>query len=806
MTILKAFAAALGLLAAAIIPASAQAPSPAANGDGRRVALVIGNETYGALGPLTNPVRDAKAISQSLRSAGFSTVVEATDLNIDAFQRTLREYRRVADGASIALVYFAGHGMEVYGKNWLIPLAANIAKPEDLPLETIPLDMVLTAMGGATTKVLILDACRNNPFERAIRLGAGAPVRSNNQGAGLAPINQAALPNGMLVMYATEPGATASDGLPTDANSPFARALIAELPTRGVDVRLVAGGVTERTMELTGQVQRPFVTALLGRAPVYIAGDNTAAPSTPVTPPPVVTRPVAQTGADAQRMLVRARAAGAAGDCQALLDLVALVPDGDVATQAQTAAQQCRATYLDRLTVPNRAKATEAELRQLAAQFNVELAALLAVAEVESGALGGFDANGRPLILFEPHLFSRHTQRRYDASHPTISYQRAGSRPYPRAQNERWAQLRAAFELDPEAAVSSTSWGRFQMLGQYFNAVGYGSATEFIAAMSKSELAEYQSLLAFAVSRNLLDEIQRLDFAGFAFGYNGPGYAQFRYDEKMRAAYLRNGGDGTKLPSASTAPAPPPYDPSAETYDLRATPPLRPAPTATPAQLMRALTGAELKSIVKFGFATMDGFDQLATALNRRMPEFGLNTPLRAAHFLAQIGREGCSDYECNGGKALEGNAALGNTQTGDGVKYRARGLLPIAGRTAYRVYGQALGVDLEGNPDLLKTPDVAARVALLYWTRGYPGELAPNTLADRDDIETLSRLMTVTGPGLRYNIGTLQAAKRFYGIPYTGIEIPNLGEPVPVSPPSLAWLALVLVALGGVGMLRRRA
>ncbi|MBL8559628.1 MAG: DUF3380 domain-containing protein [Hyphomonadaceae bacterium] len=800
MTILKAFAAALGLLAAAIIPASAQAPSPAANGDGRRVALVIGNETYGALGPLTNPVRDAKAISQSLRSAGFSTVVEATDLNIDAFQRTLREYRRVADGASIALVYFAGHGMEVYGKNWLIPLAANIAKPEDLPLETIPLDMVLTAMGGATTKVLILDACRNNPFERAIRLGAGAPVRSNNQGAGLAPINQAALPNGMLVMYATEPGATASDGLPTDANSPFARALIAELPTRGVDVRLVAGGVTERTMELTGQVQRPFVTALLGRAPVYIAGDNTAAAPTPVTPPPVVSRPVAQTGADAQRMLVRARAAGAAGDCQALLDLVALVPDGDVATQAQTAAQQCRATYLDRLTVPNRAKATDAELRQLAAQFNVELAALLAVAEVESGPLGGFDANGRPIILFEPHIFSLRTKRRYDASHPTISYRHWGTQRYPRGQNERWAQLRAAYELDPEEAISSTSWGRFQMLGQFYAAAGYGSATEFVAAISNTEIAQYQSLLALAVSRNLLDEIQRLDFTGFARGYNGPGYVQHQYDAKMRAAYIRNGGDASKLPAA-----PAPLEPYVDTHTTPM-PALRPAPETIPTQpLFRAITVADLAAVA--GNHDPMPAEAFARALNAHLPKYGVTTPLRVAHFLAQAAQEsGFRRLDNGGGESLQARADLGNTQPGDGARYRKRGIFDIVGRNAYRDYGRALGIDLEGNPDLLATPDVAVQAALLLWTRGYHGSVSPIDASDRDDITAVSFAAVNHDFSHQHRFARLQAAKRQFGLPHEAVVIPNLGEPAPLSPSSLAWLALVLVALGGVGMLRRRA
>ncbi len=557
MTLFKAIAAAFALFAACAIPASAQAPAP--SGDGRRVALVIGNQTYGALGDLTNPVRDAKAISQSLRASGFATVVEATDLNIADFQRTLREYRRVADGASIALVYFAGHGMEVHGINYLIPLAANIAKPEDLPHETIPLSIVLTSMGGATTKVLILDACRNNPFERGIRLGAGAPVRSNNQGAGLAPINQAALPNGMFVMYATEPGTTASDGLPTDGNSPFARALLAELPARGLDVRLVAGGVTERTMELTQQAQRPFVTFLLGRAPVYIAGEGAPVSTPTPAPPPVVTTPVAQTTADAARMLTRAKAAGAAGDCQALLDLIALLPSGEVATQAQTAAQQCRASYLDRLIVPNRAPVADAEVRQLAAQNNLEPAALLAAVQVES-VRQGFDANGRPIILFEPHIFSRMTQRRYDESHPTISYRSWGAVRYPRTQDERWAQLRAAYTLDPEAAVASASWGKFQIMGMNFQSAGYGSATEFIADLSKSEIAEYRAFLTYTISNNILDDLQRLDFEGFSRVYNGPGQVE-RYGRLMREAYVRNGGDASKLPVVATptpAPAPTP--------------------------------------------------------------------------------------------------------------------------------------------------------------------------------------------------------------------------------------------------------
>jgi uncharacterized caspase-like protein len=258
----------LGALAALALLSGAAPAQTASGGDGRRVALIIGNGAYGDMGVLTNPVRDARAVAASLRTAGFVTVITAEDLDVDKFQRNLREFRRVAEGASIALVYYAGHGVEVYGRNWLIPLGAGIGSAGDLPLEAVALDQVLTAIGGATVKVVILDACRNNPFERSLRLSGGVASRGAPEPSGLAPISDEALTDGMVVMYAAAPGMTASDGRPEDANSPFARALVEKLPTRGVDVRLVAGGVRDLTMRYTGQTQRPFVTSSLGETPV----------------------------------------------------------------------------------------------------------------------------------------------------------------------------------------------------------------------------------------------------------------------------------------------------------------------------------------------------------------------------------------------------------------------------------------------------------------------------------------------------------------------------------------------------------
>ncbi len=508
---IRAIAFSIAAMASFTPPSAAQISSePSDAGDGRRVALVIGNAAYGELGVLTNPVRDAATVAKALGDSGFTSVTMATDLNIDAFQRHLREFRRVADGASVAVIYFAGHGMETYGKNWLIPLAANMTKAENLPLETIPVDLLLTSMGGATTKVLVLDACRNNPFERAIRLGAGAAVRTNNQGAGLAPIGQAALPNGMLVMYATEPGATASDGLPTDANSPFARALASELPTRGVDMRLVAGGVTERTMALTGGVQRPFVTSLLGRQPVYLAAAAAA-------PPPTSTP-----SGDALRMFNRAKVAGEQGDCQALVDLMGVFPSGEINARARAAAQTCRSTYLARLSGRDRVPADRVAIDKVAIDHGVRPETLRAVMRVEGGRDGGYAPDGRLLILFEPQLFSRLTARKYDQSHPALSTSASGRIPYPRTQAERWNQLAAAYALDPETAVAATSWGTFQLLGMNYRGAGYGSATEFIAAITRSEVAQARAFISYVQSIGALDELQRLDWDGFVFRYNGP--------------------------------------------------------------------------------------------------------------------------------------------------------------------------------------------------------------------------------------------------------------------------------------------
>lgn len=185
----------------------------------------------------------------------------------------------------------------------------------------------------------------------------------------------------------------------------------------------------------------------------------------------------------------------------------------------------------------NTAPLTRADFEAVAAQLNCEWEAVAAVAEVESGPLGGFAPDGRPVILFERHLFSRKTNSAYDQSHPTISNRTPGG--YPRSQEERWQQLMTAFSLNAEAALQSASYGRFQVLGQNFSNLGLPSAHEYVEKLARSERDQLEAFVGFVRANGLADELQRKDWTAFASRYNGPGYAANKYDEKMAAAYAR---------------------------------------------------------------------------------------------------------------------------------------------------------------------------------------------------------------------------------------------------------------------------
>jgi uncharacterized caspase-like protein len=260
--LLAAVCAALAGLGAAIAQAE------------KRVALVIGNSAYQHSRALPNPANDAEAMAKLLREIGFETVVPRLDLDYRAMREAVRTFGLAARAADVALVYFAGHGLEIAGENYLAPTDAKLERDSDLEYEAVTLASVLNAAAGARRlRVVILDACRNNPLGERIALKAGT-TRSVTRG--LARIE----PTGdVLVAYAAKAGTVAEDG--TGRHSPFAEALLRHLPTPGLDLRLVFGKVRDQVLAATRQKQEPYTYGSLpGDVVALVPGAPAEAPST----------------------------------------------------------------------------------------------------------------------------------------------------------------------------------------------------------------------------------------------------------------------------------------------------------------------------------------------------------------------------------------------------------------------------------------------------------------------------------------------------------------------------------------------
>jgi hypothetical protein len=197
-----------------------------------------------------------------------------------------------------------------------------------------------------------------------------------------------------------------------------------------------------------------------------------------------------------------------------------------------------QADYLASLRAEDPRALTVDDFAAAAQRLGCEREAIQAVVQVESGPGGAFSPDGRPVILYEPHIFSRRTQRRYDATHPNISYPSWDRTRYPRDQASRWAQLAEAYALEPEHAVASASYGLFQIMGFNHQLCGFPTAQAFVADYCKSQVRQLAAFEAYIRNTGLTDELQRLDWEGFARGYNGAGQVE-RYGRLMREAYNR---------------------------------------------------------------------------------------------------------------------------------------------------------------------------------------------------------------------------------------------------------------------------
>jgi uncharacterized caspase-like protein len=248
----------------------------------KRVALVLGNSAYRNVPQLANPVNDSARIAATLKDAGFDVVDSRRDLPAAETRRALRDFADRARDADIAVVYYAGHGIEVDGANYLIPVDARLERDTDVYDEALSLDRILIAIEPAKKlRLVILDACRDNPFAKGMK----RTVATRAIGQGLAKVEPTS-PN-VLIAYSAKAGFTATDG--DGSNSPFTAALAHHIATPGLDVRRAFGFVRDEVLKTTGNRQEPFVYGSLGGEDVpLVPAPPKAAPAAAAAPAPAL--------------------------------------------------------------------------------------------------------------------------------------------------------------------------------------------------------------------------------------------------------------------------------------------------------------------------------------------------------------------------------------------------------------------------------------------------------------------------------------------------------------------------------------
>lgn len=248
----------------------------------KRVALVVGNSAYVNANPLPNPVHDAGEMAKALTEAGFEVIV-GQDLDKSGFDGKIRDFARALDGADVALFFYAGHGLQVGGRNFLVPIDASMQKERDLDFEGISVDFVLKQMEidrENKTNVVFLDACRDNPLARNLARSMG--TRSVSIGKGLAQVETGV---GTFIAYSTQPGNVALDG--DGANSPFTTALAKGVRVPGRNLTAVMVDVRRDVLAATQGKQVPWDHSSLtgdfffqlAAAPGAIPGGGAPAPA-----------------------------------------------------------------------------------------------------------------------------------------------------------------------------------------------------------------------------------------------------------------------------------------------------------------------------------------------------------------------------------------------------------------------------------------------------------------------------------------------------------------------------------------------
>lgn len=332
----------------------------------KRVALIIGNSAYDKVARLPNPTNDAALIAETLKSAGFDSVELRRDLKVGEMRRALRDFTDKSREADVAVVYYAGHGIEVDGTNYLVPVDAVLERDVDIYDEALSLERVLIAVEPAKQlRLVILDACRDSPFTRSMK----RTMASRAIGRGLAKVEPTS-PN-TLIAYASKAGSTASDG--DGKNSPFTVALSKHVTKPGLDLRKAFGYVRDDVLKSTGNRQEPYVYGSLG-------GDDV-----PLVPAkPLATGPQADADAPVRRAYELALQIGSRDVWEAYLRSY---PEGFYADLAKAQLRKVTAEET-RTTATEKAQLAEQEKARLAAEGarQAELAKAAAAAKAAEEA------------------------------------------------------------------------------------------------------------------------------------------------------------------------------------------------------------------------------------------------------------------------------------------------------------------------------------------------------------------------------------------------------------------------------------
>ncbi|MEL6523784.1 MAG: caspase family protein [Pseudomonadota bacterium] len=232
-----------------------------------RIALVVGMSQYQAIQPLDNTRRDAEGVSETLEKIGFE-VITSIDASQADLLATMEDFQFQAETADLALIYFAGHGVEVDGVNYMVPVDAAPRQDGDIQKQSVSLKQFLETVDSARRmRVVILDSCRDNPFDAALSQSAAPSLGSETTGGGLAP---ASPDRGTLVAFAARDGQVAFDG--AGDHSPFAEALMRHMQTPGLEIGLMFRQVRDEVLRKTRNLQEPHTYGSLSGAPFYLAG------------------------------------------------------------------------------------------------------------------------------------------------------------------------------------------------------------------------------------------------------------------------------------------------------------------------------------------------------------------------------------------------------------------------------------------------------------------------------------------------------------------------------------------------------